>query len=194
MQSSCLILKASESWISYAGIIRFHTQAFSFLYRVVFFPSFFILLLSAVSMFAILKLRLRDLWATWSLYNGKKVIRVFVCLFVFFNCLVCLLPFQVFNARDLAEEMSKIQSVLSDDKNDWEHRVAAVRESLFWNCSIIETLQLMPAIKIWSYYFSKSQHVGVGAWAQILPSDTKWRKTWASKAHNLRCFYVTRIS
>ncbi|XP_074623807.1 CLIP-associating protein 1-like isoform X5 [Acropora palmata] len=35
---------------------------------------------------------------------------------------------KVFNARDLAEEMSKIQSVLSDDKNDWEHRVAALKK------------------------------------------------------------------
>lgn len=35
-------------------------------------------------------------------------------------------PFQVFNGKDLTEEMTKIQSVLSDDKNDWEHRVAAV--------------------------------------------------------------------
>ena len=35
--------------------------------------------------------------------------------------------FQVFSAKDLTEEMTKIQSVLSDDKNDWEHRVAAVR-------------------------------------------------------------------
>ena len=34
--------------------------------------------------------------------------------------------FQVFNGKDLTEEMTKIQSVLSDDKNDWEHRVAAV--------------------------------------------------------------------
>jgi len=34
--------------------------------------------------------------------------------------------FQVFNGKDLTEEMAKIQSVLSDDKNDWEHRVAAV--------------------------------------------------------------------
>ena len=34
--------------------------------------------------------------------------------------------FQIYNAKDLAEEMAKIQTVLSDDKNDWEHRVAAV--------------------------------------------------------------------
>lgn len=40
--------------------------------------------------------------------------------------------FQVYNGKDLAEEMTKIQSVLSDDKNDWEHRVAAVRTT-FWN-------------------------------------------------------------
>ena len=34
--------------------------------------------------------------------------------------------FQIYNAKDLAEEMAKIQTVLSDDKNDREHRVAAV--------------------------------------------------------------------
>ena len=57
--------------------------------------------------------------------TGKKSLGFFVC----FNCFVCLQPFQVYNAKDLAEEMAKIQSVLSDDKNDWEHRVAAVRET-----------------------------------------------------------------
>ncbi|KAJ7375750.1 CLIP-associating protein 1, partial [Desmophyllum pertusum] len=35
---------------------------------------------------------------------------------------------KVYNGRDLAEEMAKIQSVLSDDKNDWEHRVAALKK------------------------------------------------------------------
>lgn len=39
---------------------------------------------------------------------------------------ILVLAFQVFSAKDLTEEMTKIQSVLSDDKNDWEHRVAAV--------------------------------------------------------------------
>ena len=43
------------------------------------------------------------------------------------NCYCMMVyPFQVFNGKDLTEEMTKIQSVLSDDKNDWEHRVAAV--------------------------------------------------------------------
>ena len=37
--------------------------------------------------------------------------------------------FQIYNAKDLAEEMAKIQTVLSDDKNDWEHRVAAVSQA-----------------------------------------------------------------
>ncbi|XP_078377626.1 LOW QUALITY PROTEIN: CLIP-associating protein 1-like [Oculina patagonica] len=35
---------------------------------------------------------------------------------------------KVYNARDLSDEMTKIQSVLSDDKNDWEHRVAALKK------------------------------------------------------------------
>ena len=39
---------------------------------------------------------------------------------------IAVYTFQVFNGKDLTEEMTKIQSVLSDDKNDWEHRVAAV--------------------------------------------------------------------
>ena len=41
------------------------------------------------------------------------------------DCIV-VYPSQVFNGKDLTDEMTKIQSVLSDDKNDWEHRVAAV--------------------------------------------------------------------
>ncbi|XP_073237164.1 CLIP-associating protein 1-A-like isoform X3 [Porites lutea] len=35
---------------------------------------------------------------------------------------------KIYNAKDLAEEMAKIQTVLSDDKNDWEHRVAALKK------------------------------------------------------------------
>ena len=46
-----------------------------------------------------------------------------------------LICFQVFNSKDLTEEMTKIQSVLSDDKNDWEHRVAAVRT--FWTIVLV---------------------------------------------------------
>lgn len=72
MQSSCLIRKASEKWISCAGIIRFpvvvcvcvcvaqiavfHTQAF-LSSRVLFSYLLSLILLSAVSLFAILKLR-----------------------------------------------------------------------------------------------------------------------------------------
>ncbi|XP_022787283.1 CLIP-associating protein 1-A-like isoform X4 [Stylophora pistillata] len=35
---------------------------------------------------------------------------------------------KVYSSKDLTEEMAKIQSVLSDDKNDWEHRVAALKK------------------------------------------------------------------
>lgn len=55
-----------------------------------------------------------------------------ICVFIFSSTTIvkcyCIVvyPFQVFNGKDLTEEMTKIQSVLSDDKNDWEHRVAAV--------------------------------------------------------------------
>ena len=33
---------------------------------------------------------------------------------------------QIYSGKDLTEAMAKIQAVLSDDKNDWEDRVAAV--------------------------------------------------------------------
>nr|XP_058972791.1 CLIP-associating protein 1-A-like isoform X2 [Pocillopora verrucosa] len=35
---------------------------------------------------------------------------------------------KVYSSKELAEEMAKVQSVLSDDKNDWEHRVAALKK------------------------------------------------------------------
>ncbi|XP_068742214.1 CLIP-associating protein 1-like isoform X1 [Montipora capricornis] len=42
----------------------------------------------------------------------------------FFDCP----DLKVYNGKDLSEEMTKIQSVLSDDKNDWEHRVTALKK------------------------------------------------------------------
>ena len=48
--------------------------------------------------------------------------------------------FQIYNAKDLAEEMAKIQTVLSDDKNDWEHRVAAVRLAYVRTCTTVNPL------------------------------------------------------
>ncbi|XP_027059077.1 CLIP-associating protein 1-A-like isoform X6 [Pocillopora damicornis] len=35
---------------------------------------------------------------------------------------------KVYSSKELTEEMAKVQSVLSDDKNDWEHRVAALKK------------------------------------------------------------------
>ena len=48
--------------------------------------------------------------------------------------------FQIYNAKDLAEEMAKIQTVLSDDKNDWEHRVAAVSLACVRTCTSVNPL------------------------------------------------------
>ena len=48
--------------------------------------------------------------------------------------------FQIYNAKDLAEEMAKIQTVLSDDKNDWEHRVAAVSLACVRTCTTVNPL------------------------------------------------------
>ena len=47
--------------------------------------------------------------------------------------------FQIHNAKDLAEEMAKIQTVLSDDKNDWEHRVAAVSLACVRKCTTVKS-------------------------------------------------------
>ena len=69
--------------------------------------------------------------------NVGKLRKLFVCFYFLLLYAVtgvmsvkcyCMMvyPFQVFNGKDLTEEMTKMQSVLSDDKNDWEHRVAAV--------------------------------------------------------------------
>ena len=53
--------------------------------------------------------------------------------------------FQIYNAKDLAEEMAKIQTVLSDDKNDWEHRVAAVSLGCVRTCTpVIPLLSPVP--------------------------------------------------
>lgn len=38
-------------------------------------------------------------------------------------------PRQIYSNREVEEAMAKIRDVLSDDKRDWELRVAAVRES-----------------------------------------------------------------
>ena len=53
--------------------------------------------------------------------------------------------FQIYNAKDLAEEMAKIQTVLSDDKNDWEHRVAAVSLACVRTCTTVNP-QLSPVL------------------------------------------------
>ena len=49
--------------------------------------------------------------------------------------------FQVYSSKELTEEMAKVQSVLSDDKNDWEHRVAAVSFA-FCNFPLLERFSL----------------------------------------------------
>lgn len=44
--------------------------------------------------------------------------------------IVLLFPFQIYSSRELEESMNKIREVLSDEKQDWEHRVVAVSDFL----------------------------------------------------------------
>lgn len=45
-----------------------------------------------------------------------------------FLCLTCVHSLhQIYSNREVEEAMTKIRDVLSDDKKDWELRVAAVR-------------------------------------------------------------------
>ena len=68
-----------------------------------------------------------------------------------FDC--SLISIKVYNGRDLTEEMTKIQSVLSDDKNDWEHRVAAVSIGFFLDFSRKLTGTQLLCIKNSAKYF-----------------------------------------
>lgn len=54
------------------------------------------------------------------------------CFFSDFGCFVSSFfrfPRQIYSNREVEEAMTKIRDVLSDDKRDWELRVAAVSES-----------------------------------------------------------------
>lgn len=50
--------------------------------------------------------------------------------------------FQGYSSKELSEEMAKIQSVLSDDKDDWEHRLAAVHIA-FCKLSLVGRFSMM---------------------------------------------------
>lgn len=44
---------------------------------------------------------------------------IIIIIIIFFNL-------QIYSSRDLEESINKIREILSDDKHDWEQRVAAV--------------------------------------------------------------------
>lgn len=52
--------------------------------------------------------------------------------------------FQIYSSKDLEDSLNKIREVLSDDKQDWEHRVTAVSHCLVSPLllSTIQALQL----------------------------------------------------
>ncbi|KAI1884942.1 hypothetical protein AGOR_G00215090 [Albula goreensis] len=51
---------------------------------------------------------------------------------------------QIYSARELEDSMNKIREVLSDDKHDWEHRVAALKK--------VRSLLLAGAVEYESYF------------------------------------------
>lgn len=42
--------------------------------------------------------------------------------------------FQIYSSKDLEDSLNKIREVLSDDKQDWEHRVTAVSRCFHFFC------------------------------------------------------------
>lgn len=48
------------------------------------------------------------------------------CVAADLEVMVCI-PVQIYSNREMEDQLTKIRDVLSDDKHDWELRVAAVR-------------------------------------------------------------------
>lgn len=48
-----------------------------------------------------------------------------------FSLMTLLFDSQIYSARELEDSMNKIREVLSNDKHDWEQRVAAVSHFTF---------------------------------------------------------------
>lgn len=82
-----------------------------------------------------------------------------LCVFTQFSATVFFssFPVQIYSNRELEEQLTKIRDALSDDKHDWELRVAAVRVprmppadplSYRWHSDQKNTCVLFPALQL----------------------------------------------